>query len=296
MRCGQAGIVGESWNSNSIIARNDIEDTNYRLEFGGAETGGIKFHRTHNTFIENNFIRGVGTIDREVANGDAIWLDFGNSENTIRNNVITGAIGNSILMEANWVGSNVIENNVVVGGRAATYSSRDTSWKYNLFYDCQGYWVNQADLNRPAIAGATWARNLFIGGDMAGSPDAKRENLYLGVANARDVDPDGITEPLDPHFVLNMDGADVTATFEIDPATYHRLKGKPGEGLDFYGHSRRKAKFGFGPFANATSGKNVMPLFRYSPRHLSAIEILRCGVECRVSGSHDSRESLGLTN
>jgi Right handed beta helix region/Glycoside hydrolase 120, insertion domain len=274
MRCGQAGIVGESWNSNSIIARNDIEDTNYRLEFGGAETGAIKFHRAHNTVIENNFIRGVGTIDREVANGDAIWLDNGNSGNTIRNNVVTGAMGNSILMEANWVGSNVIENNIVVGGRAATYSSQDTRWKYNLFYDCQGYWVNQVDLNRPSITGAAWTRNLIIRGDMAGSPDAKQENLYLGVANARDEDPGGITGPLDPQFVFDINGAGVTATFVIDSATYRRLKDKPGEDLDFYGHPRSKDDFGFGPFANVTAGKNVMPLFRYSPRRRFAIEIL----------------------
>jgi hypothetical protein len=183
-------------------------------------------------------------------------------------------MGNSILMEANWVGSNVIENNIVVGGRAATYSSQDTRWKYNLFYDCQGYWVNQVDLNRPSITGAAWTRNLFIRGDMAGSPDAKQDNLYLGVANARDEDPGGITGPLDPQFVFDMNGAGVTATFVIDPATYGRLKDKPGEDLDFYGHLRSKENFGFGPFANVTAGKNVMPLFRYSPRRLSAIEIL----------------------
>lgn len=279
MRCGQAGIVGETWNSYSIIARNDIEDINYRREFGGAETGGIKFHQAHHTVIEGNLIRGVGTIDRELANADAIWLDFGNSENTIRNNVITGAMGNSILMEANWVGSNVIENNVLVGGRIATYSSRDTLWKYNLFFDCQGYWVNQIDLNRPPIAGAMWARNLFIRGDMAGSPDAKRENLYLGGANAREGDPSGITEPLDPRFVLKMEDAAVTATLEIDSATYRKLKGTSGEGLDFYGHPRKRGKFAFGPFADIAVGKNVMPLFPYSPRRSKAMGILKYGVE-----------------
>jgi hypothetical protein len=192
MRCGQAGIAGQRWNSDSIIAHNSIEDTNYRLEFGGAETGGIKIHQSHHVVIENNFVRNVGTIDRELANGDAIWLDAGNSGDTIRNNVITGAAGNGILMEANWVGSNVLENNVVIGDRIATYSSRDIVWRYNLFFNAPGYWVNQVDLKRPAIGGAMWSRNIFIGHGMADSPDATQENVYLGGAKPHAGEPGSI--------------------------------------------------------------------------------------------------------
>ncbi len=54
--------------------------------------------------MDNNFIRDVGTIDQKLANGDGIWLDNGNSDDTIRNNVITDVMGNSILLEANSVG------------------------------------------------------------------------------------------------------------------------------------------------------------------------------------------------
>jgi alpha-N-arabinofuranosidase len=32
MRCGQAGILGQTWNSHSLIRGNDIEDINPRLE------------------------------------------------------------------------------------------------------------------------------------------------------------------------------------------------------------------------------------------------------------------------
>jgi hypothetical protein len=280
MRCGQAGIAGQAWSSDSVIARNTIEDTNYRLELGGAETGGIKFHSAHHTVIENNFIRNVGTIDRELANADAIWLDAGNSDNTVRNNVITGAMGNSILLEANWVGPNLVENNVIVGGRVATYSSRDTLWKHNLFFDAPGYWLNQSDLNRPPVAGALWSGNIFITHGMAESPDASRENLYLGGAQPREGEPDAVADPIDPHFALNMDGTAVTVTFEIDPTLYRRLRGQSGEGLDFHGHPRTKEKFGFGPFGDVVAGRNVMPLFRYSRRRAQAMEILKCGVEC----------------
>jgi len=183
-------------------------------------------------------------------------------------------------MEANWVGRNVVENNIVVGGRVATYSSRDTVWKYNLFFDALGSWVNQVDLNRPPIAGAIWSRNLFINRGMAGSPDGTQENLYLGAAKPRDGETGAIADRVDPHFKLSVDDTVVTATFDIDCATYRRSLGSASEDLDFYGHSRTKDKFAFGPFANVIIGKNVMPLFRYNSRHSEATKILKCGVEC----------------
>ncbi len=279
MRCGQAGIAGQAWNSYSIIAHNDIEDINYRLEFGGAETAGIKFHWAHHTLIENNFIRNIGTIDRELANADAIWLDSRNSDDVVRNNIIFGAMGNSILMEANWVGGpNVVEHNVVVGGRLATYSSSGTVWKYNLFSDAIGYWVNQTELKRPPIVGAMWARNIFITRGMADSPDETQDNLYLGRAIPRQGELGAIIDTVDPHFMLNMDGPVVTATFEIDRASYDRLRDREDTDLDFYGHARKKDKVAFGPFGNVVAGKNVMPLFRYSARRLQAMKIVKGGI------------------
>jgi Right handed beta helix region len=274
MRCGQAGIAGRTWNSNSIIAHNDIEEINYRLEFGGAETGGIKLHVSHHTVIDNNFIRDVGTIDQKLANGDGIWLDNGNSDDTIRNNVITDVMGNSILLEANWVGPNTVENNVVVGGGIATYSSSDTVWKHNLFSGAIGYWVNQTDLNRPPIARASWFRNVFIARGLAASPDEAHQNLYLGGATPRLGEIGSITDPGDPHFKLNLDATGVAAIFEIDRATYQHLRGRKDMDLDFYGHPRKRNKVAFGPFGNVQAGKNVMPLFRYSPQHLKALKIL----------------------
>jgi hypothetical protein len=280
MRCGQAGVAGQRWNSNSVIADNSIEDINYRVEFGGAETGGIKLHQSHHTLIDHNLIRNVDTLDRTLANGDAIWLDAGNFDDTVRNNVITGAMGNSILMEANWIGRNVIENNIVVGGRVATYSSRDAVWKYNLFFDVIGSWVNQVDLHRPSIAGGMWSRNLFINRGLEDSPDATQENLYLGTALPRDGETGAITDRVDAHFKLHVDDTVVTAIFDIDRATYCRSLGWASEDLDFYGHSRTKDKFSFGPFANVVKGKNVMTVFAYNPRRSEATEILTCGVKC----------------
>ena len=60
MRCGQGGVAGQSFVDNSIVANNHIEDINYREEFGGWETAGIKHHVTSNLRVtNNNFVRNV---------------------------------------------------------------------------------------------------------------------------------------------------------------------------------------------------------------------------------------------
>jgi len=264
--------------AHSTISHNSIEETNYRREFGGAETGAIKLHRTHNTTIENNLIRQVRTIDSKSSNGDGIWLDVENYENSIRNNVIVEVEGNSILMEANWVGTNDIENNIVVGGRLATFSARDTVWRYNLLVDALGYWVNQVDLDRPAIEGAIWSNNVFIRRGVADGPDATRDNLYLGGAKRREGEQGAVVTSAEPHFAIDMDGAEVTVSFAIDPAVYRRLHDRIGDGVDFYGHERGKGDFAFGPFSNVVAGKNCMSVFRCSPRRARALEILRSGI------------------
>jgi len=151
MRCGAGRYSGP-----------ELEQPFRYRTHGGAETGGIKLHYSRHVVVENNFIRKVGAIDPETSNVDAIWLDARNSQANVRNNVIVETEGNSILMEANGVGPNYIENNIVVGGLLATYSSRDTVWRYNLFVDAPGHWVNQDFGNRPTIEGAIWSNNIFI--------------------------------------------------------------------------------------------------------------------------------------
>jgi len=274
MRCGQAGIVGHGWSSRSTISRNSIEEINYRREFGGAETGGIKFHHAHDTIIENNLIRKICTLDPQTSNGDGIWLDAGNYENVVRNNVILEVEGNAILMEANWVGANYIENNVVIGSRLATYSACDTVWRYNLFVDAPGVWVNQDDLGRPPVGGAVWYKNIFIRRGVAEGPDSTHENLYLGGAQPRDDEPNAVVMLADPHFMIDLDDEQVTVSFDIDPASFHELRGKAGEGIDFYGNQRGSDDFVYGPFANVVPGRNVMHVFRYSDRHALVRKVL----------------------
>ena len=83
-------------------------------------------------------------------------------------------------MEADWDGPNIVENNIVVGGRLATSSSCDMVWRHNLVVNAPGLWVHQTDLDRPAIEGAMWSNNVFIHRGFAHGPDATRENLARG--------------------------------------------------------------------------------------------------------------------
>ena len=81
-RCGQGGVAGVfSWKSQ--ILYNQIEDTNYRDEFSGAETGGIKLHYCNYGLIEGNYIRNLIT-----GNGGGIWVDWGNQGIRVTRNIV----------------------------------------------------------------------------------------------------------------------------------------------------------------------------------------------------------------
>src|SRR5690606_1287947 len=56
-RCGEYGIAGQKGLSRSLIYGNLIEDINYKNEFGGWETAGIKIWNCTDVTIEYNLIR-----------------------------------------------------------------------------------------------------------------------------------------------------------------------------------------------------------------------------------------------
>ena len=142
MRCGQAGVMGQTWNKHSQIYGNHIESINYRKEFGGWETAAIKFHDGDGIIIRDNFVRGVHTADPEIGAAHGIWNDFRNSNWRVSNNIVMGSEANSILVEANWDGPNLYENNIFVGGNIATYSSRGDAWVHNMFINAPQKWEN----------------------------------------------------------------------------------------------------------------------------------------------------------
>ncbi|MFB0555824.1 MAG: right-handed parallel beta-helix repeat-containing protein [Phycisphaerae bacterium] len=78
-------MAGQKGATRSLISGNLIEDTNYRREFGGWETAGIKFHNSVDTIISGNLIRGVY---RQEQGAFGIWIDFGNQGIQITHNVV----------------------------------------------------------------------------------------------------------------------------------------------------------------------------------------------------------------
>ena len=168
LRCGQAGIAGQGWGSHSTLMGNIIEETNYLKEYGGWETAAIKLHNVTDVTISDNFIHGVSTNKLGAAHG--IWIDYENTNFTIANNIIIKAEDAAIMLEANWQGPFLLENNILISGAIAVMSSVDDVWAHNLFVDVNGRWLNQTYGDRPAVKNAVWLNNTFISGCIKKAP------------------------------------------------------------------------------------------------------------------------------
>lgn len=182
LRCGQAGIAGAGWNKHSTISHNHIEDINYRREFGGWETAGIKHHVTSHLTISHNFIRNVYTVNPELGAAHGIWNDYTNSNWLVTNNIISQVEGISLLTEANWTGPNLYHQNIVIGGKVGLYSSRGDVWTHNLFIDSAFLKEDQDWGNRPKVGNQRWFNNVFYMSAPTGlTPDSlAANNVFIG--------------------------------------------------------------------------------------------------------------------
>ncbi|MGA2257404.1 MAG: right-handed parallel beta-helix repeat-containing protein, partial [Thermoguttaceae bacterium] len=153
-RCGEAGIAGEKGATRCLIAGNLIEDTNYRKEFGGWETAGIKFHESVDTVIRGNLIRRICSqkhaalgnwmdlvVNHEVLGdlvppcaGFGIWMDWANQGTRITGNVIYDTQAANVFLEMNH-GPILVDNNVLVG-QGVRSNSEGCVFAHNLLVDC----------------------------------------------------------------------------------------------------------------------------------------------------------------
>ena len=195
-RCGQAGIAGQKGATRSLIEGNLIEETNYRREFGGWETAGIKFHNTVDATIRHNLIRGV-YHQQQAAYG--IWIDYANQGLRITGNVIYHTQTAATFLEMNH-GGMLIDNNVLIGGGLQGQSEGNV-FAHNLFVDC-GYHHNpdlerrsawyvphttrQAGVDHGVPADERWHNNIFVGRGLdfikANPGNRADHNLFLGGA------------------------------------------------------------------------------------------------------------------
>ena len=164
-RCGQGGIAGQYFADDSKILNNYIAEINYRGEFGGWETSGIKFHHNDRTLIEGNFIYHIYK-PYEQKNGAAhgIWIDYDNTQIVLRNNVIHETSRYPLLLEANY-GPIFVINNIMTGHTEqmlGILSSQTGVWMHNMFIHVIPDVKQQTYGGRPANANDRFYNNIFF--------------------------------------------------------------------------------------------------------------------------------------
>jgi hypothetical protein len=115
-RCGEYGIVGQRCLSRSHILSNRVEKINYRNEFGGYETAGIKCWGTSDILIENNLVREVtATQNTATSQSYCIWIDYSNQGARItRNYLEAGPMTTTTMFIEADMGPTLIDNNIIV--------------------------------------------------------------------------------------------------------------------------------------------------------------------------------------
>ena len=107
-RCGQSAIVGNGYNSGTLIVGNYIGETSYRYEFWGSEPSAIKFHNGCDLVIVDNYVDKTNRVM-------GLWIDSGNQNIRVSRNIFEV----KIFGEMNH-GPILIDNNIITGD----YSNR----------------------------------------------------------------------------------------------------------------------------------------------------------------------------
>jgi len=258
-RCGQSGVAGCRGCVVSVIEQNLVEDTNYKREFGGWETAGIKVHFAADTIIRNNCVRRV----RKGGDGGAygIWVDWSCQGTRITGNVIYDTDTWCMHIEANH-GPILVDNNVFMGGNIYQQSEA-VIFVHNLFYNCQPIFngpelrtpdffaphtLRQLDKQSVTMRDDRWYNNLFIGKGLNLTPyprecddaefqtrDLDADSLKRGQADNYDInfnvylqgaawnrwwDRASIVDAQDTGFSLGADKESVTIRFSVNGAPF----------------------------------------------------------------------------
>ncbi len=193
-RCGQAGIAGKKGATRSLIEGNLIEETNWRREFGGDETAGLKLHRSVDATIRGNLIRGVYSGREKVA-AFGMWIDFANQGMRITRNVIYNTDTQCLFLEMNH-GPTLVDNNVFIGEPGISGNSAATIFAHNLFVDAGfGFSVDTERMATPHTphtsielpkkfvvpASDKWFSNIFIRSGLADVPEKQGDESDFNV-------------------------------------------------------------------------------------------------------------------
>ncbi|WP_430817884.1 right-handed parallel beta-helix repeat-containing protein [Carboxylicivirga sp. RSCT41] len=291
MRCGQGAVAGQLWNQKTQVHNNFIEDINYRMEFGGWETAGIKFHNADSITIRNNFVRNVYTVDAEIGAAHGIWNDFKNSNWDVSQNVIlnTGSFG--ILTEANFTGPNMVANNIIATNAVGAFSTRGDAWVNNLFVGSKLKWENQPWGNRVQIGNARWLQNIFMGGglDNAIVEDSSiyRSNVFIDGAGNNTADAGMVVLDVASNAVISEADHQIILSFDLPEAFFnntfpvvdHEAIALPfsfdaSVTTDFFGNIRTDKNLA-GPFINLSAGSNNIVVYNFPELYKKAQKLVR---------------------
>jgi alpha-N-arabinofuranosidase len=211
-RCGQAGIAGNMGFAFSRIEGNLIEDINFKSEFGGEETSGIKVHNAVDVTVAGNVIRRVFDA-RGKGGGDypGIWIDWCNQGARITGNVVYDTDHYCIFLEA-CHGPLLVDNNIFVGKISRLHAKRIVLG-HNLFADAGIFYQDwMADPREPGwyrphtcqsagsgrmrVEGNRFFNNIFLRSPVPAGDrplDCRAAaNLYLGGEPPAPDEPDSV--------------------------------------------------------------------------------------------------------
>ena len=245
-RCGQAGIAGKRGGTRSLITGNLIEDINYREEFGGHETAGIKLHRTVDVTISDNLIRRVYSLQDQAAWG--IWIDFGAQGMRITRNIIYDTETATLFLEMNH-GPILVDNNILVGKRLLRSNSESSVFAHNLLVN--GSYRYNTDKNRQSqyytphttielehkpviLKDDKWFNNIFIRNGLNEVPggsgfESDFNVFYEGAEKSTFGDEHSIVDTFSPNFKIEDNPLGTTITFSVNNAPF-QVRGKPVSG------------------------------------------------------------------
>lgn len=239
-RCGQSGIVGNQYNTASVISGNYIAETSYRREFWGVEPSAIKFHNGVDLVLEGNHIAASN-------NCYGLWIDAGNQNIRVTRNFI-GAL---LFIEANH-GPILVDNNIITGGFTNWVSEAHTM-AHNLMI-CKDYrhgrqdrpvgWWKPHSLERAGASNITyaderWYSNIFIGKGLDSSVRERRimpqrtlvkgdfdpltaprcaadYNLFLSGARKSKLDKNSVVSDRETKYSIQDDDGDLIVDLEVN--------------------------------------------------------------------------------
>jgi hypothetical protein len=293
-RCGQGGIVGCYGCVGSIIENNYISETNYKNEFGGAETAAIKLHFPIDVIIRDNYCKGVAGLEHRTK---GIWLDWGVQNTRITGNIITDFQSEGFKLEVGH-GPIVIDNNIFINSEIVQWGDAGI-FVHNLFYYCSFTFQNNDRIvpyfephsTKEAGRGMTlnnydqYHNNIFIGNGLDGMSGKSigcriNHNVYLeGAQKNKHQDSESIVDEVQAKFNFqkgsNPQTISLIAGEKLFEKTYPMITSEyigklpvpkmamenpDGTPLnittDYLGNSVNKAKVMPGPFQDIKSNGN----------------------------------------